>query len=255
MTKNTSKGSGQRGRGRSVRRQKGAMLPLFMGLGLVGIVGAVLALVVFLRPPSDEEVALEDFEPKVQPQAEVGQTPEGFWYKGDPNAPVKVIGYADYECPACYTMEQSLEENAFDQQYIETGKVQFIFHDLPLTSIHPLAQYSAEVARCGGDQGKFWPVHDAIFATQKIWDQGAPNGADSIMIAAEKAGADRGQLEACVEAGTHTQAVTAAMNQAFAEGHTSTPTVLVNGFPVVYTGDWFTSLSTAIDAELAKTDS
>jgi protein-disulfide isomerase len=54
-----------------------------------------------------------------------------------------------------------------DREYIQTGKVKYVIRDLPLESIHPLAMKAAEATHCAGDQGKYWEMHDRLFANQR----------------------------------------------------------------------------------------
>ena len=63
--------------------------------------------------------------------APTGVTPEGYAYKGSPDAAVTVIEYGDFQCPSCAAFATQ-QEAIIDQRYIETGKVRFIYHDLPL---------------------------------------------------------------------------------------------------------------------------
>jgi hypothetical protein len=155
-----------RGRGVPVKRSP---LPIFYALlGLIAVIGiAILVLVINrnqLPPASDVPVDMV-----VRPiNAPVGTTPEGFYYKGDPDAPVTVVEYSDFQCPACASYFQRLGR-FIDQNYVETGKVQFIYHDFPLRNVHPNAVKAGEVARCAGDQGKFWPMHDLLFSRQREW--------------------------------------------------------------------------------------
>ncbi len=234
-----------RSRGRAVPKR--SLLPLYLGLTLVGIVGLIVILVNTLNPTPETAV---NVEPRAPLTAPAGQTAEGYWYKGDPNAPVKVVEYADFECPACGSMEAELVEANFDALYVETGKVQFIYRDMPLTSIHASAQLTAEVARCAGDQSRFWPVHDAIFATQKQWER-KPDAREIILKAAEKAGANRSQLESCLADGTHTAAVNASASDAASRGVNSTPTVYVNDTVVNFGGGFAPALIKIVDEKLA----
>lgn len=230
-----------RSRGRAVPKR--SLLPFYLGLALVGIVGLIFILVNTLNPSPETALSI----PRRQPlAAEVGQTAEGFWYKGDPNAPVKIVEYSDYECPACASLEHELLQADFDKQYIETGKVQFIYHELPLTSIHASAQLTAEVARCAGDQKVFWPVHDALFDTQQQWAN-KPNSRDIILNVAQKAGANRAGIESCLAAGTHTAAVNAAGQAAAAKGLQRTPTVFVNDKEVPFISPFAPTLKNIID--------
>ncbi len=233
-------------RGRAVPKR--SLLPLYLGVALIGIVGLIIILVNTLNPTPETAV---NVTPRAPLTAAVGQTAEGYWYKGDPNAPVKLVEYADFECPACGSMEAELVEANFDALYVETGKVQFIYRDLPLTSIHASAQLTAEVARCAGDQSRFWPVHDAIFATQKQWAQKS-DARDLILKAAEQAGANRSQLESCLADGTHTAAVNASASEAVSRGVNSTPTVYINDTKVGLVGGFAPALIKIVDETLAN---
>ncbi len=82
---------------------------------------------------------------------------------GAVNAPVTLIEYTDYQCPFCKRFhDRSWPE--IKAKYIDTGKVRYIVRDLPLMDIHPEALAAATAARCAGEQGKFWPVHETLFA-------------------------------------------------------------------------------------------
>ncbi|MBO9320087.1 MAG: thioredoxin domain-containing protein, partial [Chloroflexus sp.] len=135
-------------RGRRVKAAKqNNLLYLYIAVGVVAMV-AVVGLVIFLNRNSNEVKA---------PMAPVGRTAEGFYYKGNPDAAVKVIAFEDFQCPGCAYFSRNLAP-ILERDYINTGRVQFIFHELPLTNIHPNAVAAAEAARCAGDQGKFWEM-------------------------------------------------------------------------------------------------
>ncbi|MBL7058898.1 thioredoxin domain-containing protein [Candidatus Pacearchaeota archaeon] len=90
---------------------------------------------------------------------EIGDSP----VKGDSNAPVTIVEFSDYECPYCgrhfaQTYPQLLSE------YVDTGKVKMVFKDFPL-NFHAKAQKAAEAARCAGEQGDYWGMHDALFTS------------------------------------------------------------------------------------------
>jgi protein-disulfide isomerase len=86
--------------------------------------------------------------------------------KGDPNAKVAIVAYSDFQCPYCGVFARDTWP-ALQKDYVETGKVIFVFRHLPLDSIHPKARKIAEAAECARQQGKFWEFHDALFARQK----------------------------------------------------------------------------------------
>ncbi len=87
-------------------------------------------------------------------------------FKGSPTAPVTLIEFSDYQCPYCARhVRQTLPQ--IERDYIATGKVKYVFRDLPLTSIHKEAFKAAEAANCAGKQGKYWEMHDQLFANPK----------------------------------------------------------------------------------------
>ncbi len=97
---------------------------------------------------------------------------------GNKDASVTIIEFSDYQCPYC----RKFWGETFSQikeQYINTEKASLVFRDLPLSSIHPMAQQSAEAAECvrekGGDVAYF-KYHDKVFSEQNIIDSGTPNG-------------------------------------------------------------------------------
>lgn len=87
---------------------------------------------------------------------------DGAALKGSVSADIGMIEYGDFQCPFCAKFARDILP-ALDQKYITTGKILFAFRVFPLESIHPLALKAAEEADCAGRQGRFWPVHDALF--------------------------------------------------------------------------------------------
>lgn len=209
--------SGQRGR-KVATAKRNPLIPFYIGVGAVLLVGAAFLITFLVRSSGANEV--------VAVNAPVGQTAEGFWYKGDPEAAVKVIGYEDYQCPACGFYSKNLGK-IIQRDYVETGKIQFIYHEFPL-DIHPHAVAAAEAARCAGDQGKYWQMHDMLFVNQDQW---SPLSTVKNVFSgyAGQIGLNRAEFDACVAAGTHNAAVVAAGESSMAAGANATPTFSVNG--------------------------
>lgn len=81
--------------------------------------------------------------------------------RGDPNAPITILEYSDFTCGFC----EKFFHETFPQlltEYIETGKVRFVYRDFPRAPGGP-ALHSAQAARCAGQQGAYWPMHDRLF--------------------------------------------------------------------------------------------
>src|SRR6266545_1553093 len=84
---------------------------------------------------------------------------------GAATAPVTVYEMSDFQCPFCKRhVDQTFP--TLEKEYVATGKVRWIFINLPLSSIHPNAVAAAEFAMCAARHGKFWPAHDALYRTQ-----------------------------------------------------------------------------------------
>jgi protein-disulfide isomerase len=88
----------------------------------------------------------------------------GETFRGDSGARVAIIEYADFECPYCGEYERKTFPLLLTD-YIETGKVKYFYRDLPLPE-HARAMPAARAARCAGEQGKYWEMHDSLFAKQ-----------------------------------------------------------------------------------------
>lgn len=223
-------------RGRRVKAAKqNNLLYLYIAVGVVAMV-AVVGLVIFLNRNSNEVKA---------PTAPVGRTAEGFYYKGNPDAAVKVIAFEDFQCPGCAYFSRNLAP-ILERDYINTGRVQFIFHELPLTNIHPNAVAAAEAARCAGDQGKFWEMHDQLFNNQSLWAQ-LSSPLNTFSGYAGIIGINRTTFEACMQAGTHREAILTAAKDAATLGVQATPSFSVNG-QLVDSNRLFTAIDAALRA-------
>ena len=82
---------------------------------------------------------------------------------GGRTARLTLVEFSDYQCPFCRQHStQVLPELA--REYVKTGKVRYVFRDFPIASLHPQANRLHEAAHCAGDQGKYWEMHDRLFA-------------------------------------------------------------------------------------------
>jgi protein-disulfide isomerase len=86
--------------------------------------------------------------------------------KGRPDAKLVVVEFSDFQCPFCgrYTRETMPQ---VEREYVETGKIRYVFRHFPLERLHPLALRASEAAECAFQQGKFWPMHLQLFANQQ----------------------------------------------------------------------------------------
>ena len=140
--------------------------------------------------------------------------------RGDASARVALVEFSDFECPFCGrfttdTLPQLLRE------YVETGKVRYVFRNYPLESIHPDAFRAAVAAECAGEQQRFWVLHDELFAHQNALTP------DGILIDARTAGLDLPRFQQCEASAAAAARVRADESQAGEVGANSTPTMFV----------------------------
>ena len=140
--------------------------------------------------------------------------------RGSRNAPVTMIEFSDYQCPYCKRhADQTVP--ALLKDYVQTGKVRYAFRDFPLTQIHPLAAKAAEAARCAGDQGKYWEMHDRLFANPGELQ------ADKLPVHARSIGLDEAAFRACLDESRHAAAVQEDLEAGAKIGITGTPAIVV----------------------------
>ncbi|MGQ0646894.1 MAG: DsbA family protein [Gemmatimonadaceae bacterium] len=186
-------------------------------LGLVAAVFGVL-IVYQLNKPAVSSAA------KVDPSVPL---PEAKGYLlGNPSAPVRVIEFADFECPAC---EQffTLTEPDVRTRLIETGQISYTFMDFPLP-MHPNTWAASNAAACANEQGKFWEMHDALFNTQDQWNGFAtkrPKG--KLKELAGQTGLDVSQWEECYDAQKYLANIQAHEREAGRQGAGQTPTFII----------------------------
>lgn len=150
--------------------------------------------------------------------------------KGDPNAPLTIVEYSDFQCPYCSRFTADTLGTLLDE-YVTTGKAKLVFKDFPLEQIHPQAAKAAEAARCvrelGGDEA-FWSMHDKLFAGQQEWS-GNTAAVDVFAKYAGEVGVDAAAVKTCVDSGKHTAAVQADLQEGIQLGVQGTPTFFLNG--------------------------
>ncbi|MCX7622335.1 MAG: DsbA family protein [Thermomicrobium sp.] len=144
---------------------------------------------------------------------------------GDPNAPVHVIEWGDYQCPACRSFEQRFFPTILEQ-YIATGKVRWEFRDFAF--IGSESTRAAEAAYCALDQGKFWEFHAALYANQTGENVGSFSDRRLEEIA-RVVGLDVDAFRSCLRDEKHADAVQQMVREAQSLGVRATPSFSVNG--------------------------
>ncbi|HEX6940390.1 MAG TPA: thioredoxin domain-containing protein [Longimicrobiales bacterium] len=155
---------------------------------------------------------------------------------GDPNTPVKIVEFGDYQCPGCRGFATRIKP-VLKARYVDTGKAHLVYYDYPLTEIHPHAFLAARAARCAADQGKFWEYHDLVFSRQASWAYSRSAPVDEFESYAEELGLDRGEFASCLESDTHRDLVTANRRLGEELRVMATPTIIINNRRVPDVGD------------------
>ena len=154
------------------------------------------------------------------------QDPMAARTKGSASAPVTVYEMSDFQCPYCARFALDIFP-ALDAEYIQTGKIRWIFVNFPLP-MHPNATPAAEVAMCAAKQGKFWPVHDLLFRNQKTWAPlTAP--AEYFLTFADSASLNRTAFQECLSADATLAEVKSDAEAAVRSGAKSTPSFYIEG--------------------------
>jgi protein-disulfide isomerase len=153
----------------------------------------------------------------------VGFTEDGLPYRGDPDAPLVMHEYSDYQCPFCsrYFVQT---EPALDEAFVRSGDLRVVFHDMPLEELHPNAPAAHVASLCVGDQGAalYWQMHAELFRSAEEWGNAA-DPAPVFARLAEEVGADPAAYAACIEAGEKVALVEARVETALSRGFGGTP--------------------------------
>ena len=236
------KGRGTSGRPNIVKSAKrgGPGRGFWMAIGLVAVIGVAALSWVASRP----KTTASTIDPSLPPMKAQG------YLMGSPSAPVEVVEYADFECPSCGQFA-TLTEPDVRARLVTTGKVRMRFLDFPLP-MHKNTWDGSLAASCANDQGKFWEMHDQIFATQDKWNGEATSKPRKVFAGlAEGLHLDMGKYGACMDAETHRPQIQANQQEGERRGVYSTPSFAIGGhiYPGALPFDQFNKL---VEAELAK---
>jgi protein-disulfide isomerase len=173
-------------------------------------------------------------------------------FRGDSSARIAIIEYADFECPYCGTYEREVFPEISDN-YIRTGKVKYFFRDLP-SSTHPFSMSAARAARCAGEQGKFWEMHDSLFAKQTALS------APALLDRAQTLGLDAAKFAECQSSEKYTADIQKSVLEAQKMGIDGTPTFFIGTIDgdtvriknAIQGGPPFEVFKTSLDALLAS---
>ncbi len=169
--------------------------------------------------------------PKVEVAA-VGPT------KGNPNAPITIIEFSDFECPYCSRAEESVKRVLDEYK----DKVRLVYREYPLP-FHASAQKASEAALCAGDQGKYWEMHEKLFASQQAL------AVPQLKEYAHALGVTAAKFDSCLDSGEKAKIIDESKKAAEAVGVNGTPAFFINGRPMAGARP-FEDFKKLIDSEL-----
>jgi protein-disulfide isomerase len=147
--------------------------------------------------------------------------------KGNASAKVTLVEVSDYHCPFCRRQNlQTMPQLMAD--YVNTGKVKYVFLDYPIAQLHPDAFLSHEAAACAGDQGKYWQMHDLLFTNSPARE------VSQLSANAGMLGVDTKKFEECLnggKGGKHAPAIRQSITRMQQLGVEGTPLVLIGLTP------------------------
>lgn len=162
---------------------------------------------------------------------------------GKENAPVTLVEFSDFQCPFCTRFAPTLRQ--VNQKYGD--QVRIVYRQYPIPSIHPFAFKASEASLCANDQGKFWELHDVMFANQ------SKLSVTDIKQHAGALGMDRKKFDTCLDTGRYVEQVQRDMAEGTRVGITGTPAVFINGVELKGGAVPFETVAAAIDQELRRT--
>ena len=184
----------------------------------------------------------------VTPGAKVNVGVGHFPIKGNANAKVTIIEFADFRCPFCEQYFTNTETQII-KDYVDAGKVKYAFRNFAF--LGPASVTAADAAECANDQGKFWDFHDYLYKNQPSESDTSMYNTDTLTQAAVSLGMNGDTFKTCLDGKTgETKA-----NQDLADGQkagvSGTPSFFINGTPLVG-AEPYSAFKTIIDQELAK---
>ncbi|MBO8141172.1 MAG: DsbA family protein [Firmicutes bacterium] len=165
---------------------------------------------------------------------------------GNPDAPVSVEEYFDFQCPHCQTASEQVVKRLLDE-YVAEGSVSFTYRFFPI--LGPESVMAARAGYCAADMGAFWPYQDVLFEKKGTGNRGTYSR-DNLIAYARQVGLDSSEFGACLDGDASLQHVQQAYDRAIRMGLQGTPTFVVNGRVLTLTAweDVFRAVDRALEA-------
>lgn len=230
----------------------------FLGGYLAGNMGAAKnsGLTVPMPIPTYNPVPAPAAAPaQPSPPAKIAISIGGSPVIGSAAASVTMVEFSDFQCPFCGAF-YSQTFSQVEKNYIDSGKIRFVFKNMPLTSIHPNALEAALAAECANEQGKFWQYHDWLFTNQNSWVGLNSTGVTGAFKQyASMLGLDTGRFNSCLDSEKYSSAVNKDSQDGAAYGVTGTPTFFIGsdqkGYVAISGAQPFSVFAQQLDSELS----
>lgn len=219
---NMERKSKRQERREKIRQQERRSRLMTVGLIAVGVAFIVFAIVWPQLQPPAEVVAVD---PGTHPNANDNSM-------GDPNAPILIEEFSDFQCPYCKRFHEDTEP-LLRQYYIDTGKVRFVYRSMGnwvsqnIGGGNTESQNAALAMYCAGDENKFWDMHAYLFANNMDAENVGAYADKRIKLIAEKAGLDMEQFNSCYDSGKYEERVQQDYEDGQAAGVNGTPGFLM----------------------------
>ena len=141
-------------------------------------------------------------------------------FLGDADAPVTLVEFTDYQCPFCKRHTAGVMKQLV-KDYVETGKVKYVLREFPIASLHPKSAKGSEAALCAGDQGKYWEMHDLLFANARLM---AP---EDLKQHGATLGLDQAAFDACLDEAKYAAQIQASLQEGIKAGVRGTPSFFI----------------------------
>ena len=174
--------------------------------------------------------------------------------KGNPNAPITIVEFSDFQCPFCSRFyQQTLPQ--IEQNYIATGKAKLVYRDMPLDNLHPNARPAHIASECADEQGKFWDYHDVLFEKQREWQRlGEADLSAALTGYASDLGLQSESFGSCMSDPEIAKEVNADLVEAGRYGATGTPTFFIgnekDGFVKLVGAQPYVQFQNVIESQL-----
>lgn len=232
------------GRGRKAGVVRSAKKPVnrafYVIIAVIAVAG-IVALAYLSSRPKTTTVAFDSSLPKVESQGYV---------VGSASAPLEVTEFGDFECPQCGRFA-TLTEPDVRTRLVNTGMIRWRYIDFPL-DMHRNTWNASIAAACADEQGKFWEMHDAIFAAQDQWDGEATGNPNKVLKQiGEPLVADKGKFDSCIDDQRTKPKVQAHYQLAIARKLPGTPSFII-GSQQISEFLSYDDFKRVVDQEIAK---